>query len=407
MKNNQLLALLGSIMLFLSLSVMVRGQEAAVVIEGDEDNRGWNISAAGGTSVFLGDIKTNPLLPSFKDKNELRYVAVLAGERRFNPWIAGRLHFAYSHVLGTRQEFNVHFQSFVWEAGLTGLFYPINLLAGYNDARFADFYIVAGIGALNYNSTLYQYTTGNVLAKRGYGNGKGIDGTTLAGALVGGLGADFRLSDKLDLRFEIVNKGIQNDLLDVWESGFEYDIYNHMTLGLVYKLGQRGSSRSLGIPEQQNQALGDIWSNVPQKPAEKKEVTDNLQFTPVLEVPAEAEKPAEKPAEEPVAKPVTEPAVQTEPVAKPQTSVAASEFRVQIFAASRPFSKSVLAKRFRLNENEIAEDRFEQFHIYSVGSFSTLEEALAMRDKLRRENGVSDAFVTIWENGKRVGPQFK
>ncbi len=387
----------------------VSAQEAIELPEGGEDNRGWNVSAAVGTSVFLGDIKTNPLLPALKDLSELRYVAVLGGERRFNPWIAGRLHFAYSHVLGTRKPWNVHFQSYVWESGLTGLFYPINLFTEYDESRFADFFIVAGIGAINYNTTLYQYNTGNVLAKRGYGAGRGISGTTLSGILLGGLGADFRLSDKFDLRVEIKNKGISNDKLDIWESNFRFDVYNHITFGLVYKLGQGSRGSDLSLPPDTNKDGIDLWSNIPAKPQEKKDVTENLQFTPVIEIPAE------KPKAEPEAVTVTDPVsaavfTQTQtlpnpvPVVKP---VAANEFKVQVFATSRPFSKAELAKRFRLNENEISEDRFQQYYIYSVGSFASMDEALSMRDKLRRENGVSDAFVTIWENGQRVGPRFK
>ncbi len=378
----------------------MKAQEGIDLMENAGDNRGWNISAAVGTSVFLGDIKTNPLLPALRDLSELRYVALLGGERRFNPWIAARLHFAYSHVLGTRKPWDVHFQSFVWESGLTGLLYPVNLFSGYSDTRFADFYIVAGLGLLNYNTTLYQYTTGNVLAKRGYGNGKGIGGTTVAGLAIGGIGVDFRLSDKLDFRFEITNKGIDNDLLDTWKSNFPYDVYNHLTLGLVYKLGQRGGDSQIPDHSAGDQDGGDFWSNMPQKPQEKKDVTDNIQLTPVIEVPTEAETQVA----EPEIIIVETPAIIIEPI---QPGVPSNEFRVQIFAANKPFSKSTLSRRFRISESEIVEDRFQQFYIYSVGSFSTMEEAMAMRDKLRRENGVSDAFVTIWENGQRVGPRFK
>jgi hypothetical protein len=383
--------------------VPVRGQEVNDLYEETEGYPGWNISAAVGTSIFLGDIKTNPLLPALKDRSELGYVAMLAGERRFNPWIASRLHVSYSHVLGTKKLWNVHFQSFVWESGLTGLFYPINFFTGNSDMRFADFYIMAGIGAINYNTTLYQYTSGVELAKLGYGYGKGIGGTTLSGVLIAGLGADFRLSDNFDLRVEISNKGLSNDLLDTWKSNFPFDVYNHFTFGLVYKLGQRGSEKDRSLAPENNQDFANLWSNLPAKPQEKKEVTDNLQFTPVLEIPEE--KPAAEPA--PELSPATDTSKILTPVAKPDAPSPVNEFRVQIFAAIRPYSKAALAKKFRLNENHIVEDRFQQFYVYSVGSFGTMDEALAMRDKLRLNNGVSDAFVTIWENGQRVGPRFK
>ncbi|MBK9291550.1 MAG: hypothetical protein IPM52_07985 [Bacteroidetes bacterium] len=410
MNVRHLSKVLATLMMGLFFCATVNAQSTEESMEAGGDNRGWNVSAAVGTSVFLGDVKTNPLLPTLRDRGELRYVAALGGERRVNDWLAARAHLAYTHVVGTRKAWDVHFQSFIWESGLTALIYPVNIFTGYDNTRFADFFVVAGIGAINYNTTLYQYSTGNVLAKRGYGNGRGIGGTTLSGILLGGLGADFRLSDKLDFRVEITNKGIDNDLLDTWKSKFRYDVYNHFTLGVVYKFGQRGGGDDLAWASDNNQAGLDLWSNLPPKkeeeePQEKKDVTDNIQFTPVLELPAETPQP------EPVTIVTPEqsqPETITEiPVAQPVASVPASEFRVQIFASNRPFSKATLAKRFKLNENEITEDRFEQFYVYSVGSFSTMEEAMAMRDKLRRENGVSDAFVTIWENGRRTGPRFR
>lgn len=402
MKHHQIILAVGILWSSITLSIKLSAQESPGIMY-EKSSRGWNISGAVGTSVFLGDIKTNPLLPALKDQSELRYVATVGIERRFNPWIATRGHIAYSHVLGARKSLNVHFKSFVWDAAISGLLYPVNLFAGYDEARFADFYIVAGIGAINYNTTLYQLSTGNILAQRGYGRGRGIAGTTYSSALMGGIGVDFRLSDKVDFRFEIVNKGIGNDLMDTWKSEFPFDVFNHLTFGIVYKLGQRAGSFQPNLDPQSNQKAPDVWANAPAKPIESKEVTDNLQFTPVIEIPAEPEKQ--------VVEPVIEPEITIEPT--PQPPVLASsmpptnEFKVQIFASKKPFNKSVLAKRFKLNDNTIVESRFQKFYIYSVGSFTTMEEAMALRDKLRRDNGISDAFVTIWENGQRTGPDFK
>lgn len=77
-------------------------------------------------------------------------------------------------------------------------------------------------------------------------------------------------------------------------------------------------------------------------------------------------------------------------------------FRVQIRAKyQKKMSRDALADRYNINE-EIYEDYHEGYYIYTVGNFSTYEQAKRKRDQLINQHGVPDAFVTAFKNGERV-----
>jgi len=77
-------------------------------------------------------------------------------------------------------------------------------------------------------------------------------------------------------------------------------------------------------------------------------------------------------------------------------------FRVQIRAKyQKKMSRDALADKYNINE-EIYEDYHEGYYIYTVGNFSTYEQAKRKRDQLINQHGVPDAFVTAFKDGKRV-----
>lgn len=77
-------------------------------------------------------------------------------------------------------------------------------------------------------------------------------------------------------------------------------------------------------------------------------------------------------------------------------------FRVQIRAKyQKKMSIQAIADRFHISE-KIYEDYHNGYYIYTVGNFSTYEQARRKRDNLIHEHGVKDAFVTAFKNGTRV-----
>ncbi|MGM0566092.1 MAG: outer membrane protein [Bacteroidota bacterium] len=77
-------------------------------------------------------------------------------------------------------------------------------------------------------------------------------------------------------------------------------------------------------------------------------------------------------------------------------------FRVQIRAKyQRKMSVEAMKNQYNLDE-KIYEDRHGGYYIYTVGNFSTYEEAKQKRQTLNRRHGISDAFVVAFVDGKRV-----
>lgn len=97
-----------------------------------------------------------------------------------------------------------------------------------------------------------------------------------------------------------------------------------------------------------------------------------------------------------------EPIVEKEPEAEAETTLAGVEFRVQVRAAYKaqiPLQR--LANKYALRD-EIKENYVGNWYKYTIGSFSTFEEAKKYRTEIIGEHGVRDAFIVAFYNGERL-----
>lgn len=378
--------------------LLYTGLEAQNTIADGQDEvsqHPWSVSFSGGTSVFFGDVKQNPILPTLINKSELRYVTALGLERRLSNNFSLRAELAYSHVVGTHRAWNRHFQSFVYEGNLALMFYPVNAIWGYNPNRIANLYLLAGTGMVNYNSTLYALDFGQVIRQNGYGNGSGINGMTIGVVAVGGLGIDFPLSDRFDFKLEISQHMLFNDELDLVASGFKYDMYNQISVGFKYHFGRKKSADS------------DMPDSIFQKPEPliqekvEPEVDDQWQsINQVIEVGETKTEPEIIP--EIVVEEVPE--IVKEIAPEPEVPVVKDkEYRVQILNnGRRQMDINQLAGRFNLDAADITASVYNGMHIYTVGGFDTYEEAATYRETVKSVHGVHDAFIVPFVKGKRV-----
>lgn len=356
---------------------------------GDSFIGSWRLTVGGGPSVFFGDIKQNPVLPTIiyqnQWQNELRFNANLMLERSLSPAISLRGQALYAHVAGYKNELNTYFYSPLYEVNMNMALNLSNIISGYRSDRGVNINLIGGIGLINYNTTRINTTTNDVILIRGFGAGRGVDGMTLETVLMGGIGFDFRLGERTSLRIESAMRGMNSDMFDIHEGGFPFDMYNQTTIGLSYTFGRAMKKVPPTLPEVKKTPPPPVEE--PAKEPEKPEVSP---YQTILDA-MEAEKPAEP-----------EPPVVVEPQ-KPVYDPAKIEYRVQIRANIRqPMSKSGLENRFNIPASDIKEDRHNNYFIYTVGSFDTYEEARMYRDKLRRENGVHDAFVVAFQYGSRL-----
>ncbi len=353
--------------------------------------RSWSITAAGGSSLFFGDIKQERWLPVLKNENELRFNANTILEYQFSPAFSIRGQALYAHLAGTRRSWQTFFFSDLIEANIGTTVNLSNIISGYRADRFININVIGGVGLVNYNTTRKDLTTRFIQSQRGFGNGSGIGGRTLEGVLVGGIGLDFRLSDNLSLRFETANRIINSDLLDIHDNSFPYDVYNQTSIGLSYVFGRRTPKMPSFTPEQEENATTPPVTEKPKQEPVQPVVSPYQAIVDAIE--------QEEPEKEPEPVYVYEP----EEVKEPEPDPGRVEYRVQIRARiNQPISKSYLEKRYNIPASDIQEDMHNGYYIYTVGSYRTYEEAASNRNRIRSENGVGDAFIVAFQYGKRL-----
>ena len=97
-----------------------------------------------------------------------------------------------------------------------------------------------------------------------------------------------------------------------------------------------------------------------------------------------------------------------EPQNKPTVSTYGIVYRVQILAKSTRLADiNYLKNKYSLSE-DIYEVRQDGVYRYSVGAFTNYQQAVEHSRRIKAK-GVSDAFVVVYKDGKRISlsPQLK
>ena len=216
-----------------------------------------------------------------------------------------------------------------------------------------------------------------------------------------GLGFNFRLNKNLSLNLEGIIHGFNSDELDTKVGGSKYDMYSYTSLGLTYKF----------IPKNEHPIIikqpikkFDLEKAFPPKTETKTEMIETIEIPEKIASSDEIAKKNKdiikekiKPKSE-TKKPIEQKNIITEQIAHaPQF-----EYRVQILAKlNKAPSLMYLQNKYGLRAT-IREDFHNGYYIYTVGSFKNYESTKRFRDKLRSENKIYDAYIVVFENGKRL-----
>ncbi len=364
----------------------------------------WQIGASAGTSLFFGDIKQYQYAPVSNYNNEWRAGGSLFLGVQASPVFGIRGQFLIGQLAGTRREWSTYFTSNYFDLTLNTTINLRNIISKYKPDQIWNAYVLLGIGIINFNTEVKDLKTDAIIRKVGFGNGSGIGGSTVEGILSGGLGLDFRLNKNLHLNMETSNRVLNSDILDGRESGFKYDIYNYTSVGLSYNFGSH--------KQQKHSEKYSYFDSNKKKKQQDKDMIHQADYDYRADKPVEPpevdilvienQKPVEPDSKNDV---VIEQIVET-PVIIEKESVndfKGIEYRVQILAKyGNRISIQKISSKYNLAASEIFEDMHNGFYIYTIGSFPTYEQARTRRNEIRTNNGIRDAFVVAFENGKRL-----
>jgi len=371
----------------------------------------WQLHLTAGTSLFFGDIKQNKFWPVSKDKNEWRMGTAVEISRQLSPVFGIGAQALYGQLSGTRRDANQYFQDNYIEFTLNASLSLTNLFWKYDMDRRFNVYLLAGLGLTNYNTTVYDLSSGAVIARLGNGYGSSFGGRTLEGILTGGIGYSYQLNKHWGVHFETTNHIMNSDMMDNHPGGkFKYDFYNYTSVGLSFKFG-RGrkvlGGRFVETASPRSQA-GEARPGSEQKENAKTrhsvEKPQAVELQPVQPKVSSQKQEVTKPKPIPVKKLSPDIQAQKSIIKTPPPPVQPRlEYRVQISAHfGRALSTDYLTKRYHITHFTIREDMHKGYYIYTIGAFDTYEQARTARDTLRQVNGVADAFVVAFKNGYRL-----
>jgi len=332
----------------------------------------WELGLQLGFGQYYGDIS---------DKN---YFQKLSGESRFSGLLLARWHANDRYGIGFQLQssglysrkdnysngtpLNLDFSSRVFEAGFHGYLNFSNLFWGPSDRRLSV-YGTLGLNYINWNSSLKNTLTGAVI----YENGSDIPGIsykTSGVAIPVALGLSYAITDNLSIDFSGSIHTVLSDDLDFYADGFKNDVLLFTHIGLSYHLNPYRTKRTRTPKSRLSDQPVDVldYDNVTKK--------------------------------EPLSLPAQLPVLSLE---TPDKVVVHKnfEFRVQIFAKSKPMP-NLKAYFSGINfEYPIVENTQMGLYRYSTGSFQNFNEAARYAEQLR-QRGIHDAFVVAYRNDQRI-----
>lgn len=200
-------------------------------IDKNENLQYWEVSAFSGPSVFMGDIKYYKFVPA---KDEWRLAYGLTAGRRLSALFGVRGNLMAGKLAGKQKNGNYRIESNYNEMSLSGILYLDNLFGEKRTDRQVQPYLLAGIGLIFYHTRLFTQQPDHLVKD---------SGNKTESLLLIGLGIDFRINGQWSVFAESANRGLNTDYLDLYASGYPYDIYNVTVIGLKFRFGMAGSAK--------------------------------------------------------------------------------------------------------------------------------------------------------------------
>jgi hypothetical protein len=402
-----------NISLFFLTSMMLSGftfaQKASNSSKGFKSNLEINYSL--GFSQFYGDASSSGFFKKFK--GETGFAQSISFKKHFTPVFAVGLNGYYGCVKSHK---TLNGSGAAVDFSLLGNYGDINLRAyvdfnnlfwGRDHNRKLSVFGWLGIGYGFWSTGLTDNLTGDY---REIGNtvAGSTSGETYkkSGAVVPlGLGINYRINPKWALNAMGDFRTVLNDDVDIWRGGFKYDQLFFMGVGVSYYInpgfGKRRAKVKKRVPKQTAYEEKDKKDNeepiTKPKPEAAKPNKKILGDIPIYDMDYKASNKAKTNIKK-ASRPAPD-ALSVVPAKK--AKIKGIVYRVQILAKSRKlYDISYLRNKYKLN-GDIYEVYQDGVYRYSSGEFTNYRDALTY-SQLLKNKGVTDAFVVVYKNGKRI-----
>lgn len=355
----------------------------------------------GGIALPFTDIGSN--LTPYKKDWQIAYGGIT--RKQISPvfGIGGQL--LMGKLRGTNLNSDLYFKSKFTELNLHAILNLSNIFVKYKENRSLNIYSTLGIGIINWSSVLYDLNTNIPLFS--YSN---VTQWKPKLCIPVGLGLQFALNENLGINLEGSVNWINSDNLDVYPSGSsKYDYFAYSSLGFTYKIttNKRSAKKTENIEtiesfkeeepivketdypkivKQDTTSIAEVKQKESQQITEKiNQKEKQISITPEIIIQEDQTK-------------FTSDLINKNIQNLPKTG---KIYTVQILATLEP-SKDL---NTYLNNFAIQQTIYyiydSGFYKYSSGIFSSFYEAQKYANTLIR-NGLSDAFVAIYNNGVRI-----
>jgi len=205
------------------------------------------IGASLGGTAYHGDIYAEPVLPQFR---HFDWGFDFNGGWQFHPVLGLRGTVGYFNYSGERYgDVDRAFKGTSLDYSVNATIELINLIFGYNPDRWFGMNLWAGIGQAQFRTEVWEHSTHDPIAKRGWGDaadqdmgdGKGFSGREMVTAYPVGVDFDFRVADSWVINVKSSLRFTDSDKLDATQKAQEAvkkDFWHYTGIGLTYRFGQ-------------------------------------------------------------------------------------------------------------------------------------------------------------------------
>lgn len=383
-----------------------------------EPNR-WYFKADGGVSVFFGDVKRYDYVPDHESPSEIQPMFSGSFGKEISKIFSVRGQFLYGNLSGHKKSAHYHFYSTLMGGHILT---DINLYYLFTGARFGDsklnVYTSIGAGYLMWDSELFYDTPP--------AEGPDLMASSKAGAF--SIPGSFSLEYAFSRNFAVSGEGmlyvVTSDDVDAKPGGIKVDMFSYVNIGLTYKFRIKTKARESKIKYELDSSiyeakLGDPQYRDPEVVvaapevvkdevieqeeaaviAESDIVEDDVKGSDVKETVSKQKKDSNVfPINHELEKAAIQKEVWASKTYDPWPEI---EFSVQILASKAPISVSDIKKD--LGIAEIIVEKYDgDWYRYSAGQYSKMWKAKELRNKLRSNVGVKDAFIVVYRNNERI-----